>query len=219
MNDFLKFVTARKAEAFDINLENENQHLADKLNERNQFLSNAERPEEIQKVSQVAEAAMDEIKAKILLVLRNENHLTKYENGLPFYLLQVRMWFEYKDLFERSKELEKPKKVRQPIKLPESNDFFIKENYSVPQRDEFIRNAKKDFKKDPKSLGEKIAELENPEGLGESQVLKFIPNSKSLTLTNFLKSIVGKPWDKNKNDQVLKSYREKKENLIDNAKQ
>ena len=211
MNDFLKFVTARKAEAFDINLENENQHLADKLNERNQFLSNAERPEEIQKVSQVAEAAMDEIKAKILLVLRNENHLTKYENGLPFYLLQVRMWFEYKDLFERSKELEKPKKGRQPTKPPESKEFFI--NYSTPQRDEFIRKARKDFFNDPKRLGEKIAEME------ESQVLKFIPKSKDLNLTNFLKSIVNEAWSKNKDNQVRDAYNEKKESFINNIKQ
>ena len=190
MNDFLKFVTARKAEAFDITLENENQHVADKLNERNQFLSNAERPEEIQKVSQVAEAAMDEIKAKILLVLRNENHL----GYKPFYLLYVRMWFEYKDLFERSKELEKPKKGRQPTKPPESKEFFI--NYSTPQRDEFIRKARKDFFNDPKRLGEKIAEME------ESQVLKFIPKSKDLNLTNFLKSIVNEAWSKNKDNQV-----------------
>ena len=207
MNDFLKFVTARKAEAFDITLENENQHVADKLNERNQFLSNAERPEEIQKVSQVAEAAMDEIKAKILLVLRNENHL----GYKPFYLLYVRMWFEYKDLFERSKELEKPKKGRQPTKPPESKEFFI--NYSTPQRDEFIRKARKDFFNDPKRLGEKIAEME------ESQVLKFIPKSKDLNLTNFLKSIVNEAWSKNKDNQVRDAYNEKKESFINNIKQ
>lgn len=212
MNDFLNFVNSWKVRAFEIDLQNGFPNVEWILEKAKRKLANAETSEEIQECREENKKNVKSAKEQILTYLE----LVNLTNN---HLAMVQIYFEYKALFEKAEALEKAKKVRQPTKLPESYDFFNKENYSVSQRDEFIRNARKDFFENPRGLGEKIAELENPEGLGESRILKFVPNSKSLTLTNFLKSIVGKSWGKNKNDQVLKSYREKKENLIDNAKQ
>ena len=205
MNDFLKFVNSWKVRAFEIDMVAGYANVAHILQQRQWDLLNAESPEEILATKEVAKKALDDLKNKIRNIMLREGTLMAHD------LAYVRMWFEYKGLFERSKELEKPKKGRQPTKPPESKEFFI--NYSTPQRDEFIRKARKDFFNDPKRLGEKIAEME------ESQVLKFIPKSKDLNLTNFLKSIVNEAWSKNKDNQVRDAYNEKKESFINNIKQ
>lgn len=105
--NFIEFVNSHKAEAFKIRI---NYDAIDKLEEMQQKFRDAESPEELQEVRDFAKKAINEIKAKIQKMLRNEIHLTTYQNVVPPYLPFVRMWFEYKELYEKTEEPKKSKK-------------------------------------------------------------------------------------------------------------
>lgn len=201
MNEFTEFVNSHRAEAFEINL---NYDVIDKLQEQQQKLQNAESSEEILQVREFAQKAVKSLKAKILKMLRNEIHKTLYVNVIPPYLPLVRMWFEYEDLYKGAGG---QRAIRQPKKLPEFDEFFDKSKMNVKERNEFKRKAKKDFIDNPEKLGAKIAEMQKSGSL-------FIGADRTeKCLTNFLKALTEKSWNKSKNNYAGNGYKENLKNL------
>lgn len=196
MSDFLDFVSTHKAEAYEIDMGKEFGNVWHILRKWQRKLSNAESPEEIQEVRQSAKKAYLSTKEDLLRLLEFQT-LTKR------HLAEIRIYFEYKDLYEKTKE---PKKQRQPKKLPEFHEFFDKGKVPPNERDEFKRKARKEFINDPKELGSKIAECQN------AGTLKIIDRS-NFSLTNFLKSITEQSWNKSKENYVREGYKNKLEIL------
>ncbi len=102
MNDFLNFVNSWKVRAFEIDMVAGYANVAHILQQRQWDLLNAESPEEILAAKEVAKKALDDLKNKIRNIMLREGTLMAHD------LAYVRMWFEYKDLFEKSEAFEKP---------------------------------------------------------------------------------------------------------------
>lgn len=203
MSEFLDFVNKHKEKAFEIDLKEHYFSLYDTLLEWQQNFNNAETPEEIQGVQNFAQRTVQEMKDKILLAIRRENHLVQYVNMIPPYLLFVRIYFEYKALCKKNTKMledNKPKRVKQ---LPEFASYFIEahqtEINSIRHR---MNKLFTEVKKDHIDIGEQIAEMEMQGKL----------SLKNSNLADFIRSFLNDKtkWTKGIENNIRNAYNGKK---------
>ena len=120
MSDFLDFVNSHKAEAYEIDMGKEFGNVWHILRKWQRKLSNAESPEEIQEVRQFAKKAYLSTKEDLLRLLEFQT-LTKR------HLAEIRIYFEYKNLYEMTEE---PEEHIEKNKDKEIENMLLKAGYN-----------------------------------------------------------------------------------------
>lgn len=108
----MDFVNKHKKEAFELDLKREYFNLHDDLLKCQQNFNNAETKEERQEIQELVQKMVRKMKESILLTIRRENHLVQYVNMIPPYLLFVRIYLEYKDLYDKVTYALEPQKEK-----------------------------------------------------------------------------------------------------------
>ena len=156
--NFIEFVNSHKAEAYEIDMGEEFGNVWHILRTWQRKLSNAESPEEIQEVRQFAKKAYLSTKEGLLRLLEFPN-LTKR------HLSEIRIYFEYKELYEKAEEPKSEVSELNKIKeIAEYEDFFT-DNAMLTDRNRFKNEFRKKYLKDPETIGRLIADFENDKKL------------------------------------------------------
>lgn len=209
--NFIEFVNSHKAEAFKIRI---NYDAIDKQEEMQQKFRDAESPEELQEVRDFAKKAIEEIKTKIQKMLRNEIHLTTYQNVVPPYLPLVRMWFEYKELYEKTEE---PKsevsELNKKKELPEYEMFFT-DRAMLTDRNILKNEFRKSYLKDPETIGNLIANFENDNKLRSLSGKYCRRNLYKILISGF--DPLGDNGHKKVENDLNKAYKARKQEIDDN---
>lgn len=115
--DLNTFIEKYQNQAENVNLKNEEPLAYDILESKKQILENADFENERKDVFDFAQNAITHTKKRLLLAIRNKSYRNNYKGITPPYILELKMYLEYKALWEKSKSNtishgEKPKNYK-----------------------------------------------------------------------------------------------------------
>lgn len=203
MNDFnlSDFLKLHKDASFNLDLERDYNNVYSVLEKQKRLLERIKAPD-YEGVKSFCNEAFNEIEDKLLLLAKNGNIGLDDRPILSIYLIYVRMYFEYENLFKDSNNLlfqNKPKNgnIKPPIEI---KDFFAKG--VLPKTRNDIQKVLKDHYE--RGSMDKIADY-----LKENKdKFQFKTQSKTYSMTNFFKILLEADYKKSKVDNIQRKYKD-----------
>lgn len=124
------FIDKYRNDARKIDLYSENKNVFEVLQSQKNKLNDATFDSDVKEVAGFAENAVKELKSKLRRTITNKVYLTTHVNHTPPFLIYVRLYIEYLDLYDRA--------TKRPTQKPKSELTMPKIALIYAYRGEFI---------------------------------------------------------------------------------